>query len=151
MVQADSPCNWNHGLVEVLVVVYAGSVMEKMEDAFQSRVADFAHAVKERFSHDYAGFSSINLLTLISWLASCAMIFGGVVPYVPQYHDIYKSSNTDGFSTYVCLALLIANILRILFWLVENSMYIFTSGLKICETPHLLLNIWQPYLVPLYW
>lgn len=45
-----------------------------------------------------------------------AMIFGGVVPYIPQYREIQRSENTEGFSLYVCLALLVANILRILFW-----------------------------------
>ncbi|XP_011831261.1 PREDICTED: PQ-loop repeat-containing protein 1 isoform X2 [Mandrillus leucophaeus] len=44
------------------------------------------------------------------------MVFGGVVPYVPQYRDIRRTQNADGFSTYVCLVLLVANILRILFW-----------------------------------
>lgn len=86
-----------------------------MGDVVQNRVAEFAHAVKERFGH-YPHFSAVNLMTLISLTASGAMVFGGVVPYIPQYHDIFTSSNTDGFSTYVCLALLIANILRILFW-----------------------------------
>ncbi|XP_066924803.1 solute carrier family 66 member 2-like [Clytia hemisphaerica] len=79
-----------------------------------NKVAEFAHAVKERFSHE--DWSAINLMTLVSWTASGAMIFGGVVPYIPQYYDIYISKDTEGFSTYVCLALLVANILRILFW-----------------------------------
>uniref|UniRef100_A0A2K5YVB5 Solute carrier family 66 member 2 n=2 Tax=Mandrillus leucophaeus TaxID=9568 RepID=A0A2K5YVB5_MANLE len=51
-----------------------------------------------------------------SWGAAAAMVFGGVVPYVPQYRDIRRTQNADGFSTYVCLVLLVANILRILFW-----------------------------------
>ncbi|CAL9697206.1 unnamed protein product [Knipowitschia caucasica] len=55
--------------------------------------------------------------TLWSWLASCVMVFGGALPYVPQYQDIQKSSNTEGFSTRVCLVLLIANILRVFFWI----------------------------------
>ncbi|MCI4379097.1 hypothetical protein PGIGA_G00224010 [Pangasianodon gigas] len=54
--------------------------------------------------------------TLLSWLASCVMVFGGAVPYIPQYQEIQKTSNTEGFSTRVCLVLLIANILRIFFW-----------------------------------
>ncbi|XP_034032920.1 solute carrier family 66 member 2 [Thalassophryne amazonica] len=54
---------------------------------------------------------------LLSWLASCLMVFGGSVPYVPQYQEIQRSSNTEGFSTRVCLVLLIANILRIFFWI----------------------------------
>jgi uncharacterized membrane protein YhaH (DUF805 family) len=53
---------------------------------------------------------------LVSYVASGFMIFGGVVPYIPQYRIISRSRNASGFSTLVCLALLIANILRILFW-----------------------------------
>ncbi|TRY90931.1 hypothetical protein DNTS_014455, partial [Danionella cerebrum] len=51
----------------------------------------------------------------ISWIASVAIIFGGIVPYIPQYRDIRRTQNAEGFSTYVCLVLLVANILRILF------------------------------------
>lgn len=57
--------------------------------------------------------------TLVSWvhfLASAAMVTGCVLPYVPQYISIFKSHNSSGFSTYVCLTLLIANITRIAFW-----------------------------------
>ncbi|KAM9814654.1 solute carrier family 66 member 2 [Syngnathus typhle] len=54
---------------------------------------------------------------LLSWLASCLMVIGGALPYVPQYQEIQRSSNTEGFSTRVCLVLLIANILRIFFWI----------------------------------
>ncbi|XP_062292444.1 solute carrier family 66 member 2 [Scomber scombrus] len=53
--------------------------------------------------------------SLVSWVAAGAMVFGGVVPYIPQYRDIRRSQNAEGFSTYVCLVLLVANILRILF------------------------------------
>ncbi|XP_039940178.1 solute carrier family 66 member 2 [Hirundo rustica] len=53
---------------------------------------------------------------LVSWGAAGAMVFGGVVPYIPQYRDIQRTQNAEGFSTYVCLVLLVANILRILFW-----------------------------------
>ncbi|XP_059412757.1 solute carrier family 66 member 2-like [Carassius carassius] len=51
----------------------------------------------------------------VSWIASVTIIFGGVVPYIPQYRDIRRTQNAEGFSTYVCLVLLVANILRILF------------------------------------
>lgn len=54
--------------------------------------------------------------TLLSWLASCVMVFGGAVPYIPQYQEIQRTNNVEGFSTRVCLVLLIANILRIFFW-----------------------------------
>lgn len=62
--------------------------------------------------------------TLLSWLASCVMVFGGAVPYIPQYQEIQKTSNTEGFSTRVCLVLLIANILRIFFWWVQEQWFI---------------------------
>lgn len=61
--------------------------------------------------------SIIDLISLgISSLASVAMVFGGAVPYIPQYKDIKKSNNPDGFSTKVCLVLTVANILRVLYW-----------------------------------
>ncbi|XP_069894900.1 solute carrier family 66 member 2 isoform X3 [Dipodomys merriami] len=56
------------------------------------------------------------LRRLLSWAAAGAMVFGGVVPYIPQYRDIRRTQSADGFSTHVCLVLLVANILRILFW-----------------------------------
>jgi hypothetical protein len=60
--------------------------------------------------------SVVNIWVLLNWISSFAMIIGGVVPYIPQYLKIKKTENADGFSLYVCLTLLIANILRILFW-----------------------------------
>ncbi|XP_064467304.1 solute carrier family 66 member 2-like isoform X3 [Ornithodoros turicata] len=58
----------------------------------------------------------LTLAQLGTWLSAVAMMFGGVVPYVPQYREIKKTKNADGFSPFVCLALLVANTLRILFW-----------------------------------
>ncbi|MED6267108.1 hypothetical protein CHARACLAT_008770 [Characodon lateralis] len=55
--------------------------------------------------------------TLLSLFSSLLMVFGGALPYIPQYQEIQRSSNTEGFSTRVCLVLLIANILRIFFWI----------------------------------
>lgn len=60
---------------------------------------------------------------LVKWTAAGAMVFGGVVPYVPQYRDIKRSENAEGFSTYVCLVLLVANSLRIFFWFGRHFEY----------------------------
>ncbi|XP_073878426.1 solute carrier family 66 member 2 isoform X7 [Macaca fascicularis] len=68
----------------------------------------------------------VPLHQLVSWGAAAAMVFGGVVPYVPQYRDIRRTQNADGFSTYVCLVLLVANILRILFCI--KMVLMWTSG-----------------------
>ncbi|XP_078257895.1 solute carrier family 66 member 2 [Rhinoraja longicauda] len=54
--------------------------------------------------------------SLLSWAATFFMVFGGAVPYIPQYREIQRSGNTEGFSTHVCLVLLVANILRLFFW-----------------------------------
>jgi hypothetical protein len=61
-------------------------------------------------------FNLSSISYVISFIASGFMIFGGIVPYIPQYRIIQRSRNATGFSNLVCLALLIANILRILFW-----------------------------------
>ncbi|CAG9538289.1 unnamed protein product [Cercopithifilaria johnstoni] len=44
------------------------------------------------------------------------IIFGGSLAYVFQYKKIYEREDASGFSLFVCLTLLIANILRIMFW-----------------------------------
>jgi len=84
------------------------------------------------FYHLTTGISSIDVVTvymyqLAGWLASGAIVFGGVVPYVPQYLEIKRTRNAEGFSTFVCLTLLIANTLRILFWLVVLIFYCFIN------------------------
>ncbi|XP_051167093.1 solute carrier family 66 member 2 isoform X1 [Leptopilina boulardi] len=61
-------------------------------------------------------WEDITFANVAGWIASGAMIFGGVVPYIPQYRQIKNKEDPEGFSLYVCLALLIANTLRILFW-----------------------------------
>lgn len=53
--------------------------------------------------------------TPLSWLASYLMVFGGALPYVPQYQEIQRIGNSEGFSTRVCLILLVANTLHF-FW-----------------------------------
>lgn len=54
--------------------------------------------------------------TVLGWAAASAMVVGGVIPYLPQYKEIKQTQDADGFSLHVCLALLVANSLRILFW-----------------------------------
>jgi chromate transport protein ChrA len=40
-----------------------------------------------------------------------------LVPYVAQYIEMNRNKTSEGFSTYVCLILLAANILRVFFWI----------------------------------
>jgi hypothetical protein len=60
--------------------------------------------------------SDISVMKLVKWICSGAMIFGGMVPYIPQYREIKRTEDAEGFSLFVCLTLLVANTLRILFW-----------------------------------
>ena len=53
-------------------------------------------------------------------IASFMYSFGGVVPFYPQYHRIRKTRNDKGFSTTVCLILLVAMILRVQFWMLKH-------------------------------
>ncbi|XP_012225878.1 solute carrier family 66 member 2 isoform X3 [Linepithema humile] len=62
------------------------------------------------------GTYELNLKNITNCVASGAMIFGAIVPYVPQYKEIKRKEDAEGFSLYVCLTLLVANTLRILFW-----------------------------------
>ena len=66
------------------------------------------------YSDDQSTWAFVS--SLVTHGSELAMIFGGVVPYIPQYLSIKRSGNTKGFSLYVCLALIVANTLRILFW-----------------------------------
>ncbi|ETN57857.1 hypothetical protein AND_010573 [Anopheles darlingi] len=56
---------------------------------------------------------------LVGWTSASFMVVGGVLPYVPQYRQIKQTQDPEGFSLHVCLALLIANTLRILFCMIE--------------------------------
>ncbi|GIY16107.1 solute carrier family 66 member 2 [Caerostris extrusa] len=63
-------------------------------------------------------WETLHFQDIVTWFCAGAMIFGGVVPYIPQYREIQKTDNADGFSTYVCLVLLLANTLRIIFCII---------------------------------
>ncbi|CAF3547028.1 unnamed protein product [Rotaria sp. Silwood1] len=69
-------------------------------------------------------------ITFLRIFAQAFLIFGGVIPYIPQYLVIKRTRNAEGFSNYVCLTLLIANIIRIEFWFGKRF-----------ETPLLLQSI----------
>ncbi|XP_033950710.1 solute carrier family 66 member 2 isoform X1 [Pseudochaenichthys georgianus] len=80
--------------------------------------------------------------SLVTWVAAGAMVFGGLVPYIPQYRDIRRTQNAEGFSTYVCLVLLVANILRILFRFGRyfETLLLWQSIIMIC-TMLIMLNL----------
>ncbi|XP_044266704.1 solute carrier family 66 member 2 isoform X2 [Tribolium madens] len=66
---------------------------------------------------------SLTVGTLVGWVSAGAMIVGGVIPYIPQYRQIRKTQDAEGFSLLVCLALLVANTLRIMFWFGKHFEY----------------------------
>ncbi|EFA04063.1 solute carrier family 66 member 2 isoform X2 [Tribolium castaneum] len=66
---------------------------------------------------------SLTVGTVVGWVSAGAMIIGGVIPYIPQYRQIRKTQDAEGFSLLVCLALLVANTLRIMFWFGRHFEY----------------------------
>ncbi|XP_023022028.1 solute carrier family 66 member 2 isoform X2 [Leptinotarsa decemlineata] len=66
---------------------------------------------------------SLTVGTVVGWVSAAAMIVGGVIPYIPQYRQIRKTRDAEGFSLLVCLALLVANTLRIMFWFGRHFEY----------------------------
>ncbi|XP_078720101.1 solute carrier family 66 member 2-like [Lampetra fluviatilis] len=56
------------------------------------------------------------MTTAWEYAASSAMVLGGAVPYLPQYLAIRRSGKTENFSLHVCLVVLAANVLRVVFW-----------------------------------
>lgn len=52
----------------------------------------------------------------MTFLIDSFMALGPSLAYIPQYMDIYRLRNADGFDTRVSLILMVANILRIGFW-----------------------------------
>lgn len=69
----------------------------------------------EGFNFTFSNMETL-LFQFITFASEMAIVFGGVVPYIPQYLQIRQKQTTQGFSLYVCLALLMANTLRIIFW-----------------------------------
>lgn len=58
----------------------------------------------------------MSILTfLLHFLPDVFMVFGGALPYLPQYQQIRETKTTGSFSKHVCLVLLVANSLRIFF------------------------------------
>lgn len=83
-----------------------------------AQILESAHDAQAAVSMSLASFTmpELTLSNLVNGVAALAMVFGGVFPFIPQYRDIRRTQNAEGFSLFVCLTLLVANILRILFW-----------------------------------
>ena len=59
-------------------------------------------------------------MIIISRISELGMIFGGIPPFIPQYMKLKQSGNAEGFSLYVCFTLIMANVLRIMFWTLKH-------------------------------
>lgn len=93
----------------------------------------------------YNVYEQLSIKDIANWVASGAIIFGGIIPYVPQYREIKRRDSAEGFSLYVCFTLLIANTLRIFFWFV-HLLNIKISGCVVSihtNTGLYLLQVWE--------
>ena len=75
-------------------------------------------------------------------LAGVAYSFGGIVPFIPQYQRIQRKRSDRGFSTTVCLILLIANVLRIEFWMLKRfSVALLLQSVSMISAQLMLLEL----------
>ena len=63
-----------------------------------------------------------------------AIVFGGVVPYIPQYLKIRRTKSAEGFSTLVVCSLLFAYILRVFFWSAALAARLNRRACPCCDT-----------------
>lgn len=67
----------------------------------QTAVHSLNHTSMEKHSSWLLAVPKMDtFVDIFSLTCSTAVIFGGLVPYVPQYLKIKRSRNSDGFSTY---------------------------------------------------
>jgi len=121
----------DEGLVEK-VTTYVGHIWKNLSDGSNNSSNGSSNASETSIFHKPQNMSDIRsfLTAILRVLAQLLMIFGGIIPYIPQYLKIKKTQNAEGFSNYVCLTLLVANIIRIEFWFGKHF-----------ETPLLLQSI----------
>lgn len=103
-----------------------GSLKEPVDPSLGLRNNDISDASQVNQPHFdiYRLVSSLPMsMSSIAFLAAIfksvaitGMVLGGVVVFIPQYVEIWRSGNPDGFSTHVCLIMIIANLLRLCFW-----------------------------------
>lgn len=61
----------------------------------------------------------MNIYLLIQYIWAVFLAVGPIIGYIPQYIDIKRTRNCQGFSSVICFILLTSNILRILSFLVK--------------------------------
>jgi len=93
----------------------AGAVGENLNIDKMDQVQDTVTEINSNKTFDASNLTGL-FFQLVTVGSELAMVFGGVMPYIPQYLQIQSKQTTQGFSMFVCLALLMANTLRIIFW-----------------------------------
>jgi len=93
----------------------AGAVGENLNIDKMDQAQDTVTEINSNKTFDASNLTGL-FFQLVTVGSELAMVFGGVMPYIPQYLQIQSKQTTQGFSMFVCLALLMANTLRIIFW-----------------------------------
>ncbi|CAF1282456.1 unnamed protein product [Rotaria magnacalcarata] len=141
--------NVHEGLFEN-IKQYGNYILEKIQESIDYNLTTTAlnETVNENQTSTFyrpIPISSfrIFIMRILEGSAVLFMIFGGVLPYIPQYLVIKKTKNAEGFSNYVCLTLLVANIIRIEFWFgkhFETPLLIQSIVMIICML--IMLELW---------
>jgi len=71
------------------------------------------------------------------------MILGPCIGYIIQCFKMRQERNADGFSPFICLILLVANIVRVFWWFAEAfSNVLLTASLVMIACQMVLLYLW---------
>lgn len=71
------------------------------------------------------------------------MILGPCVGYIIQCFKMRQERNSDGFSPFICLILLVANIVRVFWWFAEAfSNVLLVASLVMIACQMVLLYLW---------
>lgn len=106
----------NNAIEQNFLNYHQPTQVDRYNSAWQAVVSTREHLVEVVMDYIIKEIQEVTFTKLVKWTCSTLMIFGGVVPFIPQYREIKKKQDAEGFSLYVCLVLIFANTLRILFW-----------------------------------
>jgi uncharacterized protein with PQ loop repeat len=137
----------NDGLIDK-VSTFATSLWKSLNEGSNdtsTTANETTNTTQTSIFHKPENMSDVRRMSLafLRLLAQLFIIFGGVIPYIPQYLMIKRKQNAEGFSNYVCLTLLVANILRIEFWFgkhFETPLLLQSIVMIICML--IMLEIW---------
>lgn len=84
----------------------------------------------------------MDIFLLIQYIWAVFLAVGPIIGYIPQYIDIKRTRNCQGFSSVICFILLTSNILRILSFFVKPfDVFLLAQSIFMVIVQFLMLNL----------